>query len=1057
MVLQKQSLSFPFVASQDEKTSDIHVQPPGVLKCQNVYNDKLGEVAKTKGYTRFVNDEINTKTFTATAERKLINGNTLIGRGDETLQIATAIGTDLESSDYDMGDELASYDETLSKWRQINTLPQVTYELKRGYTALQEAVIWDYCKCNDYHAYIITYEASPGASNLKIFVTDSEDNVVMEAEYTNTALIGQGAFKLVPFPDQDKILVFRGTSGTITYNTIDLTDYSMVYAAANTDITDNAGNWKIMHIESSGVHYALHAYTLASGQIKVVLMAHDATTVRSYESISTTNAVPLGLGLWESHPTHGPRVAVFLRSSGNNNINCYTISISDFVRRTSRQLITEAKLDDNTVVTGSEEFYGSADADNRYRVWYQIYDSSTKTYHVRTLQTGLTGATLATGGMLLSNACIHSMACSHGPYDVDTDHYARYSHIVVGIPNLSGSDVEVKTNQPTAYLIKVANENAKDITTTEVWNTQVVAKILTGTSGITRGATNWAYISHMYLDGNSMHTGILEEDRVISSSSAIGSTYKSRVLHQLKIDFFEKLNWVDFDGRIIIGGGQVMQYDGVLFPLGFHQYPEDLTTAETTSTSKNLVTGNTYGSRVVYEYVDTYGDLHRSAPSAAASQAITAANNAITVTFPTYQWANSHHIYRCIGRVYRTVAGVIGLYYSTGVSLDPASAYTGYVKLGYIPNDISDALSDYLFSVLIGKFTDSQLQSQMALYTESGYVENMAPPASNILCKWQNRLCLVPYDNTKSIWYSKSKTNGVGLEFNSIQVINVSDSNDIVGIAELDQKLIIFTDKSIKYTFGEGPNSLGQGYFPVPQALSNSVGAESHQAIVNTPVGLMFKSDSDFYMLSRDLQLNSIGEGVDDSIDNTVISAALYEDKEQVRFLMSDNVILIYNYRYNQWFEQTGFAAGADMAVIDDKPCLLDTDAYVYQGDDTYQIHETDMTQTVKTPWYQFAQHQGLQRIYWVNLLAEYKAACTLTIKVYIDYDDSTVIETITKAYASDPNPPQIRFKPKQSKCQAMRLDIEVSGATEGLVLQGLRFDVGVKKGSGRLGSSKTL
>ena len=66
--------------------------------------------------------------------------------------------------------------------------------------------------------------------------------------------------------------------------------------------------------------------------------------------------------------------------------------------------------------------------------------------------------------------------------------------------------------------------------------------------------------------------------------------------------------------------------------------------------------------------------------------------------------------------------------------------------------------------------------------------------------------------------------------------------------------------------------------------------------MVLTPQGLFFKSNKGIYILERSLVLKYIGFPVDDFNNLNITKADIFAKDNEVRFLTSDGVCLVYNY-----------------------------------------------------------------------------------------------------------------------------------------------------------------
>jgi hypothetical protein len=86
-----------------------------------------------------------------------------------------------------------------------------------------------------------------------------------------------------------------------------------------------------------------------------------------------------------------------------------------------------------------------------------------------------------------------------------------------------------------------------------------------------------------------------------------------------------------------IGGGTLLGYDGVaVFENGFYIFPEGATLS---SGAGGSLPAGTYGFKILYEWTDAKGQIHRSVVSAALSNAVSL-NDKVTLVVPTLRVSN---------------------------------------------------------------------------------------------------------------------------------------------------------------------------------------------------------------------------------------------------------------------------------------------------------------------------------------------------------------------------------------------------------------------------------
>lgn len=371
--------------------------------------------------------------------------------------------------------------------------------------------------------------------------------------------------------------------------------------------------------------------------------------------------------------------------------------------------------------------------------------------------------------------------------------------------------------------------------------------------------------------------------------------------------------------------------------------------------------------------------------------------------------------------------------------------------------------------------TDSQLIANEELYTTSGEVENIAPPALEFIQFYKNRLMGVPKDNKNQFWYSKQAIDGYGLEFNDSFVLNVNaPGGEISAAGVLDEKFIIFKKNQIYYMLGEGPNPMGlQNDFTPTQLISADTGCIENRSLINIPEGLMFKSEKGMYLLNRSLAVEYIGDAVEQFNQYGIVSARLMKEIQQVRFGLSNGLIMTYDYYHKQW----GFYEGQNDSIIQNDAEIVNGDYHILNSSGILKKENTGyadyMTSggnqvqayipiSLDTGWLSFGGLETFQRIYKFILMGDYKSNHLLSIQVYYDFNEGFFDTIPVDNTASTPinNVYEYRlFMPRQ-KCTSVRFKIVESQFLttigEGLKLSSISFEVGLKKGLNKIKASES-
>ena len=503
-----------------------------------------------------------------------------------------------------------------------------------------------------------------------------------------------------------------------------------------------------------------------------------------------------------------------------------------------------------------------------------------------------------------------------------------------------------------------------------------------------------------------------------------------------------------------IGGGFLAMYDSAsLVEHGFHLFPETPALAQAASGS---IANGVYLYTVVYEWVDNFGNIHRSAPSVPATITTTGSNGTVNVTIPTLRVTSKTNVALT---VYRTEA--------SGTIFYRVSSLTS-------PTFNSTSADTVVFA---DTSADASIIGNNQLYTTGGEVENISAPSSEIFVNFKNRVILVPAENKSQWWYSKQVVPGFPVEFSDLFVNNMDQyGGDIRAVGVMDDKIVFFKENTKFYVYGSGPAPSGANDdFSNPERITSDTGCLNQRSIVSTPLGLMYQSPKGIYLLGRNMVDTYIGSPVEEvtqAADAT--SAVLMPAVNQVRFTMDNGQTIVYDYFVNQWSVDTGLTAqdstlwrGTSYAQVRSSGQVLVENASVYTDAGRF------IKLKLKTGWISFAQVQGFKRIWKMLILGEYLSPHQLIVSVaenfidppfqqtYINGDLSTGVYGESTPYGADDvyggDWPLYMFRLFLSRQKVTSLQITIEDAQnaseygQGYSISNLAFEVGVKKGLDKL------
>lgn len=541
-----------------------------------------------------------------------------------------------------------------------------------------------------------------------------------------------------------------------------------------------------------------------------------------------------------------------------------------------------------------------------------------------------------------------------------------------------------------------------------------------------------------------------------------------------------------------LAGGYVKMYDGFsVVEHNFHLYPDEPTitaipsgvadpsggndddfyietdTKElykkiagtwTKMNSGNFLEAGSYQYIILYEWIDYSGQVHRSSPSIAVSFTTVDAVSGNKLMLPTLLFTDKKGTRTPpVISVYRTIKDGSIFYL---VSDDDNPIY----------NDTTvDAV------MVADTMSDTEAQTRRLLYTTGGVLDNEQAPACTYLKTYKNRLFAVGLENSTEIAFSKEFVRGEGVSFSSPLIKQVdSKGGALTSLAELDDKLVLFKRANIFVMTGQGPTDTGSQDDFYITAITADIGCSEPKSIVETPIGVMFKSDKGIWLLDRGLTTKYIGDKVEKFNSLTINSATLVADTNQVRFTTLEGTTLVYDYFYDTWLTFTNQKAVSSINwQTDFVYAKADGDVFV-EDSTSYLDAGIPIKSRIETGWFSLSGLQGYGRLYSIQLLGAYKSPHTL--KVSISYDFNTAIKDIFTAQITDrplygsedliaevfggneAENYQFEMKPRVQKCEAFKLIIEdISEGQASFDLSAITIQYGAKKGTNKLPRTRRM
>ncbi len=494
-------------------------------------------------------------------------------------------------------------------------------------------------------------------------------------------------------------------------------------------------------------------------------------------------------------------------------------------------------------------------------------------------------------------------------------------------------------------------------------------------------------------------------------------------------------------------GACPLLYDGArVHEAGFNFFPEVAYLSQTTGGQLTASVSAVYSFLFVYEWTDLKGVLHRSAPSVPISKTMTAANTLVSFRVAPLHLTHKQglDIAGGIGAVqivcYRTTNGGTLYYRDVAVGAATGQGTNKFADLAWAGQFNSSA------------YSDANIISNELFYTTGGALENGTFPSATVCASHQGRIFSATSDNQNFVQYTEVADDPFfAVATSEVYRLPVPrEGGSVVGLASLDDKLIIFCQRRIYFVTGEGPNRLGQqnGY-SLPQLCSAKLGAMGgmHDSIALTPDGLWFMSSAGgLRLLTRGLQIAMEPGAPDGStaylgreadgffVGVTAVRAVAIDAKAQVRFYTvgAGSYVVVYDYQQQQWSRFTNHdSAGGAVSARGLAWHSNGTSLYSSMESAGGQDDVSTKTQVLESAWIALADVQGFQRVYKLMLLAQAMGPALVEVAVGYNYDETWITGGTTAEFfycvGAAANPLQLEHLMHIQQCEAIRFRLTIT------------------------------
>lgn len=496
-------------------------------------------------------------------------------------------------------------------------------------------------------------------------------------------------------------------------------------------------------------------------------------------------------------------------------------------------------------------------------------------------------------------------------------------------------------------------------------------------------------------------------------------------------------------GLNIINGSSVLFYDGVRCQeYGFYG-PSTRVSGVTSGVGGGILAG-TYLYSVVPVYTDATGIRHRGPPSTPISITTVGTTSSNTLTIDTFALDSKESLTVASKPVYFEV-------YRTTVN--GSILYLLTVTTSIVKNTPNAATVTYLdiypdSSVGGGSAT---LSSQRILYTTGGILEDQAPPSSIFVHVHRDRVWLISGDK-RTVYFSKnfSEDPQYAPGFNDLLTLRFDE--DLVALATLDEKLVVFGTNSIWVVAGDGPPASGLNSDLFVQRTQSDVGCSSAKSVVSSASGVFFLCSRGLYLLDRTLQTSWIGRPIKDKLASypTVTSGTLVAKYNQVRFALSNGttgVSVVFDYVTGQWstFAYYDTATSTANVPVQDAAVINGVYTWCTAGGKVYQETESSFLDDTRFVSMRFDVAPvsamgpiGFQRVRHARILSEANTPCNLTLRLAFDYSASWAQSyTFTNTALATIGNPNVGMRVGSQngaspRCAAIALSVADSAPTSG-------------------------
>ncbi len=417
----------------------------------------------------------------------------------------------------------------------------------------------------------------------------------------------------------------------------------------------------------------------------------------------------------------------------------------------------------------------------------------------------------------------------------------------------------------------------------------------------------------------------------------------------------------------------------------------------------------------IYQFGSSYrsgaGVLHRGPLSVQLSEDVSSANSSM-------EWLLSPQSIDCkqttaTGFALESAGEVMRDVYRSEANGSVVYELSWAPRWNTFPNDPTSLLNTYIDLRDDAQIIDGaayEISTRPQPYTSSGELEDVQPPASYTRLFHLGRLFIVT-GGRREIWYAKDVKENPGIAPGFSQDMRELYEQDITALASMDEKRIVFWERGIWYVVGDGPTVAGtDNRFSSPQVIQSDVGCTNPRSVVSTPMGVLFQSDENLYLLTRGLTVDWIGKDAQDTVAAypLITSAVLVAHEGEVRFTCNtsdgtEGVMLVFDYTRGTWTTRDYGGASLRDAILHDGDYYFATDADVFRELTTTHLDSGSfVASTVELESIVPSGPIGWQRVRIAKLLGQSLSNHGMTVSIGRDFA-TTYEQSETFAAGSSP------------------------------------------------------